>query len=183
MKLSTLTTFSGSIATTITRFCSVLFSSINYDVVSSMIVSPCSENCARSAWAQGISLLVSLFISLSLALYALVETLLTSFLSTLLSSLCRLNPEPFTLLSTYYRLKVNEKVLPLFSPADLTEIYPLFIWTKFWQIMSPIPMPSLFVSAVRSSLPNFWNSWPISSSLIPFPESMTWQCSIYSISS
>jgi len=74
---------------------------------------------------------------------------------------------------------VNEKTLPLFSPSECTLIMPLLSETNFWQIMSPMPIPSLFIEAVRLSFPNCLNRELISSGRMPFPLSITCTSSIF----
>ena len=66
---------------------------------------------------------------------------------------------------------VKVKTLPLSFPSEWTVIIPPFRYTRFLHIIKPMPIPSLFTAAVRSSLPNIVNNLDISYFSMPFPVS------------
>ena len=76
-------------------------------------------------------------------------------------------------------LKVKKTVAPLFTPSEDKLIIPWLSSISYLQIIRPNPIPSLFMLAVRFSLPNIWNSLGPSYFLKPLPVSTTLKSSIY----
>ena len=64
---------------------------------------------------------------------------------------------------------MNENVLPIQSVLSSTVIVPPNSPTIFLQILSPSPIPEVFIYAVASSLPKSVNNFFLSSGFIPQP--------------
>ena len=74
---------------------------------------------------------------------------------------------------------VKVKQAPCPSPLEWALIVPLLLSIMLWQIIRPIPIPSLFIYTVRLSYPNYLKSLGMFSGLIPFPLSDT--CTLISL--